>query len=78
MPRPYKTDPLSSLALPRNQRDRLRRAIVKVRENMPHGASVLVTADGFTVLDRCEQMVSRDEVSRAITVLQVAHSDGAA
>jgi len=71
-------DPLTPLDLDRNERDRLRRAVRRAVKHCPHGMSILVTADGFTVLDRSEQVVSRDEVAQAIRVLQVAHSDGVA
>ena len=50
MTRPYTTDPITALALPRNQRDRLRRALNKAQENMPPDVEVKLTSEGWSVV----------------------------
>mgnify|MGYP003143589617 CR=1 FL=1 len=65
MTRPYTTDPITALALPRNQRDRLRRAVEKVQKDIPEGMEIRVTSAGWRiapVLERSERLAAIAEL----------------
>jgi len=66
---PAHIDPLSTIPMPRNQRDRLRRGLNRAVKNIPAHLVVSLSADGYEIGPRTDSEPTDADIEAALDTI---------